>query len=89
MGFPPGYQPCSTNTTTCCPPATPGLQFPAIAVVGVVGTIGGVYMTSPRLDVVGVGRVPPGYPQPGTFGGGASPNTNTPEGKNGRYTKDK
>ena len=59
----------------------PEIPMSAAAAAGAIGSIGTAYMLSPSLNTaVGGGQVPGGNPQPGSPGGGASPNTNTPEG---------
>lgn len=64
---------------TALPAMTSG-SLGAMVAVGSIGSVAGAYLMSPSLPIVGIGQVPAGYPQPGTVGGGASPNSNTPEG---------
>ena len=52
----------------------------AIVAVGAAGSIAAAFAMSPSLPMTGAGQVPSGSPQPGTSGGGGSPNSNSPEG---------
>ena len=46
--------------------------------LGILGALVLIYFWSPDLQLVGAGEVPPGYPQPGTNGGGIPPVGNSP-----------
>ena len=65
------------ETTT--PPPMP-LSTGAMVALGSIASIATAYVMSPSLPVVGAGQAPAGFPQPGSPGGGGSPNSDSPQG---------